>query len=396
MSDSQEGLSEFDEIARADVLDRERIRQTQMDAELKILRRENREYAKALAKQEELFDRFVEVSRVPVDVPKFVVPKQSKRLPARSVVVPIYDQQYGQMVRPADTPGGHGKFNSAIYDQRAERWFEGVTSHLRAEAKIYRIEELIIVLGGDQVEGDEIYPQQPWQLELDPMMQMFELACKMGGDSDGNLGMLQRLVRFAKEELGVRWIAVYAVPGNHGKVGGKRGGARPKTYNWDVGLHMLLRDKLRAEPIDEFVIEPAGSVFFYAAGFECQAIHGETIRGWGGIPFYGIARHDAKSVRLHNRLYRYLFMGHIHQQSQLNIGTGAEAIISGDWVGANNMSDQIVAASRPKQWLIYFSASMGVADQVPIYLTEADEALMPSPIYGNAVVGSAKDLRAVA
>src|SRR5690348_18016163 len=40
--------------------------------------------------------------------------------------------------------------------------------------------------------------------------------------------------------------------------GGKRGGARPKTYNWDWGLQTMLKDKLRAEPIDEFIINPAG------------------------------------------------------------------------------------------------------------------------------------------
>lgn len=396
MSATVEPENEFDEIARAEVTDRERIRRTQIDAELKVLRRENAQYAKALAKQEELFDRFVEISQTRIEVPKFTIPKQSKKLPSRSVVVPIYDQQYGQLVRPWDTPGQRGGFNTEIYDSRAQRWFEGVTSHLRKQAAMYRLEELIIVLGGDHVEGDEIFAGQSWQLEIDPVKQMWELACKMGGDNEGNVGMLQLLVRFAKQELGIPWVAVYCVPGNHGKVGGKRSGARPSTYNWDWGLHMIVQDKMRNDPVDEFVIRPDGSVFFYAAGFECQAIHGQQIKGWGGIPFYGIARHDAKSVRLHNRLYRYLFMGHIHQQSQINIGTGAEALVSGDWVGPNNMSGDIMAASRPKQWLFYFSASMGVSEQVPIYLTEADEALEPSPIYGNAVVGASRDLKAVA
>lgn len=376
-------LSEFEE-QRPDVDDPERIRRTQIDAELRLLRRENQQYAKALAKQEQLFQRFVEVSRVPVSVPKFAAARQSKKLPARSVVVPIYDQQYGQLVRPQDTPGQHGGFNTEIYDHRAQRWFEGVTSHIRKQATMYRLEEMIIILGGDHVEGDEIFPGQAWQLEIDPLKQMWELACKMGGDNEGRVGMLQRLVRFAKEEIGIPWVAVYCVPGNHGKVGGKRSGARPATYNWDWGLHVILQDKLRADPIDEFVIRPDGSVFFYAAGFECQAIHGEQIKGWGGIPFYGIARHDAKSVRLHNRLYRYLFHGHIHQQSQINIGTGAEALVSGDWVGPNNMSGAIMASSRPKQAIVYFGAQYGVTEHVPIYLTEADEALEPSPIFGRA------------
>lgn len=381
---SDDDLAEFQEIERAAIDDRERIRQTQIDAELRMLRRENQQYARALAKQEELFERFVEVSRVPVAVPKFQVPKQSGKLPSRSVVVPIYDQQYGQLVRPSDTPGQHGGFNTEIYDARAQRWFEGVTSHIRKQATAYRLDELIIVLGGDHVEGDEIFPGQSWQLEIDPVKQMWELACKLGGDNSGGIGLLQRLVRFAKAEVGIPWVAIYCVPGNHGKVGGKRSGARPATYNWDWGMQTIVQDKMRDDPVDEFVIRPDGSVFFYVAGFEAQAIHGQQIKGWGGIPFYGIARHDAKSVRLHNRLYRYLFMGHIHQQSEINIGTGAEAVVSGDWVGPNNMSGEIMAASRPKQALVYFGAQYGITEHVPIYLTDADEALTPSPIYGRA------------
>ena len=379
----QDDLNEFREIQRADIRDRERIRRDQMDAELKALRRENGQYAKALASQEQFFERIVEASRVPVDVPKFTVPKQSKKLPARSVVVPIYDQQYGQLVRPADTPGQQGGFSTRIYDDRATRWFEGVTSHMRKQASAYRLEEMIILLGGDHVEGDEIYSGMAWQLEIDPVKQMIELASKMGGSNDGRVGMLQQLVRFAKSEIGIPWVAIYCVPGNHGKVGGKKSGARPATYNWDWGLHTIVKDKMRADPVDEFIIRPDGSVFFYAAGFECQAIHGEHIKGWGGIPFYGIARYDAKSVRLHNRLYRYLFMGHIHQQSQLNIGTGSEACVSGDWVGPNNMSGMIAAASRPKQALYYFGKTMGITEHAPIYLTDVDEALQPTSIYGQ-------------
>jgi len=378
-----DGLDEFREIQRADIQDRERIRRDQVDAELKMLRRENAQYIKLLASQEQFFDRIVEATRVKVHVPKFVAPKQSKRLPARSVVVPIYDQQYGQLVRPADTPGQQGAYSTEIYDQRAKRWYDGVTSHLIKQSASYRLEEMIILLGGDHVEGDEIYAGMAWQLEIDPVKQMIELASKMGGSNDGQVGMLQQLVRFAKAELGIPWVAIYCVPGNHGKVGGKKSGARPTTYNWDWGLHKIVEDKMRNDPVDEFVIKPDGSVFFYAAGFECQAIHGEQIKGWGGIPFYGIARHDAKSVRLHNRLYRYLFHGHIHQQSQINIGTGAEAIVSGDWVGPNNMSGAIMAASRPKQAIIYFGAQYGITEHVPIYLTDADEALTPSQIYGK-------------
>lgn len=373
-------LSRF-EAERKSIEDRERVKAAQVDAELKMLRRENSQYEKALATQEGFFERIVEATRLPVKKPRYKVAKQDKAKPHRSVVVPIYDQQYGQLVRPLDTPGRRGGYNTEIYDERQVRWVEGVTGNLRDYAASHTIDELIFVFGGDHVEGDEIFAGQSWQLEHDPCVQVASLAKKLGDPG----GAIPRLIQFGKEEIGVPHVAMYAVDDNHGKVGGRKSGARPVTYSWNWLLMEMLRDKLRAEPIDEFVVEPGGSLFFYAAGQEFQAIHGHTIRGWGGIPFYGIQRYDAKSVRLHNRLFRYLLMGHIHQPSEITTGTGAEAIVSGDWVGPNNLSGVIGAASRPQQKVLYVAQKWGITESARIYLTDAASAAEPTRIYGNAV-----------
>jgi hypothetical protein len=64
------------------------------------------------------------------------------------------------------------------------------------------------------------------------------------------------------------------------------------------------------------------------------------------------------------------------------VGTGAETIVSGDWVGANNLSGVITAASRPQQKVIYVAEKWGVSSTERIYLTDTDAALEPSPVYG--------------
>jgi len=353
-----------------------RLREQRDKAIIATLRRENNDYAKALSTQEELFKRVVEATRVPVAKPRFKVRKASGSKPERSVVIPVYDQQYGQLVRPDDTPGGKGHYNAKVYDARLARWLEGATGNIRHYAQTYAIEEAIFVLGGDHVEGDDIFAGQPWQLEFDPCRQVWSLTQKMAE-------AMEAFIRFLKEEIGVKHIAIYGVDDNHGKVGGKRKGATPSTYSWNWLFQMMLKDKLSHLPIDEYVIDPAGAIFFYAAGLEFQAIHGHHIRGWGGIPYYGIQRYDAKSVRLHSRVFRYLLMGHIHQPAEITVGTGAEAIVSGDWVGANNLSGAIVASSRPQQKVLYVAEKWGVTETARIYLTDAEEAFDPTHIYGR-------------
>lgn len=362
----------------APVDDPQRVRIDQLSAQVATLKRENTAYAKALAKQEEFFDRIVEATRVPVEQVKLKPPRKRKpSLPHRSVVAPLYDMQFGQLVRQSDTPGGRGQFNTKIFDERLARYVDGATGNIRDYAQSHTIDELIIPFGGDHVEGDEIFRGQPWQLELDPCRQVWELTLKIHD-------AIERIVRFAKEEIGVPHIAMYGTGGNHGKVGGRQKGATPASYNWDILFLTILFDRLRGLPIDETAIDAAGSVFFYAAGIEFQMVHGHEIRGWGGLPLYGLQRFDARSVRLHNRLYRYLLMGHHHQPAEITTGSGAETIVSGDWCGANNMSGIITAASRPQQKLLFVANKWGITETARIYLTDAETANAPSPIYGQA------------
>lgn len=344
--------------------------------EIKVLRKDNREYAEKLASQQEFFEQVVDATRVSVSTPKLKTKRRGKGKPTNSIITPCYDQQFGQFVRPSDTPGGKGNFNEKVFDERLARWVNGICETSAARAENYQIEEFIIPMGGDQVEGDEIFGGQAWQLEMGPPRQVWELTLKMEA-------AVKEIVRFAKEEIGVPYIALYGIPGNHGKVGGKRGGARPSDYSWDWLHHMMLFDRLRGEPIDQFAIEPAGSLFFYCAGHEFQAIHGDEIRGSLGIPFYGMQRFDSRSVRLHNRVHRYMIMGHIHQRAEIPNGAG-ETLVSGDWVGANNLSKVIQASSRPQQAIHFVSAKWGLDGGERIYFQEADEAYVPTAIHGNA------------
>jgi len=179
----------------------------------------------------------------------------------------------------------------------------------------------------------------------------------------------------------VERIAIYGVDDNHGKVGGKKSGARPAKYSWNWLFQQILFENLAGEPIDEMAAEPGGALFFYCQGHEFQLIHGHQIRGWGGIPFYGLQKFESKSIRLHNRQFQFLLMGHIHQPAEISNGA-AETIVSGDWVGPNNLSGLIVAGSRPQQKVIFVSERWGIDATERIYFEEADVAFASTDIYG--------------
>jgi hypothetical protein len=372
-ADSTVAQEELSKVASVD--DPLRVHADKVEQKNKILQKENKEYAKIFASRQNFIDELREVIETPVEVANYKQRKQSRGRPEESVIVPIFDQQYGQQVTKQDTPGGRGEYNTEIFDERLERWLDATTGIIGKRANGYNIEELTIALGGDQVEGDEIFAGQAWQLQITPPEQVWQLAEKM-------TAAISELVRFAKEEIGVEYISLYGVDDNHGKVGGKRSGARPSTYSWNWLFQQILFDRLSGQSIDEFACEPGGTLFFYSAGHEFQLIHGHQIKGWGGIPYYGINKFESKSVRLHNRAYKYCLMGHIHQPAEISNGA-AETIVSGDWVGPNNLSGQMVAGSRPQQKVIFVSNKWGVSNTERIYFQEADEAFAKTHIYGQ-------------
>lgn len=344
------------------------------EAEARALRKQVKEMSEEIGRREEWLAEVIEAARIPVRRPTFARPKSQDRGRAeRSVILPIYDIQYGQLVRPSDVPFGKGSYSSEIFDARLEAYVKRITALLRDRAGSMHFAELHFVLGGDLVEGDQIYPGMAWQLQKDPVRQSLDLRAKLST-------AIKELIRVAKEDLDTQAIALYAVPGNHGKVGGKRAGATPTAYSWDYLTAALVIDDLREEPVDLMVNEPAGALIFETLGHKFLTVHGDEIKGHAGIPFYGFQRLDGRAMRMSEVIFDYGLSGHIHQPASIPNGSGGEWNAQPDWVGGNNLSKHIVAASRPGQKLLIVGAKQGLCTEERIYFDDRRQR-HAAPIY---------------
>jgi transposase-like protein len=352
------------------ILDPARLAEDQEASELRHLRRETKDLREELAKREEVVQRILDAINLPVEVPSYDLAKQDDSLPIRAGIAPIYDIQYGQHVRPTDVPLRAGGHTSDDFERKLARWLKAVTGSVRDYATSHRIEEFLIPLGGDLVEGLDIFAGQAWQLDKDPAVQSRDLAALLAN-------ALIALIRFLKEEIGVERVGVLAVPGNHGKVGGKRAGATPTTLSWDWLTVEILQLHLAGQPIDLWVNEPSGALLFESLDHTFLMIHGDEIKGHSGIPFYGLTKFDGRAMRLARVVYDYCLLGHHHQQSAIPNGSGGEFLMSGDWIGGNNLSKFLVGATRPQQRLMFTSRRWGITEQIPIYLEESSKERRP-------------------
>lgn len=79
-------------------------------------------------------------------------------------------------------------------------------------------------------------------------------------------------------------------------------------------------------------------------------------------------------------MFSYALLGHHHVPANISIGYG-EHLMSGNWVGANAYSREIVAGGRPSQWVFFTSREYGVGERSLIYLDETSEPTKPE-VYG--------------
>lgn len=338
-----------------------------LKAQAKALREENKRLRGHVVVQEDLFERVAAELREPRPIPKLKF-SRAKGKRRRDVILPLFDMQYGALVRSSDTLGEIGGFDARVFEARLKKYVGAVTDSLSDYSDGHSLEHLVFVLGGDLVEGDDVFAGQPWQLEMDPVEQVVNLEPLL-------CWALLEIVDAFVNELGGKSVNLLGILGNHGRVGGKRAGARPSTYSWDYLLLKILERSLSRVPWNTFAIEPSGACYFDSRGHTFAVIHGDEVKSWGGLPFYGLTRHDAKMVRTLGTVFDYLLLGHHHQPANIPIGYG-EHIMSGNWVGATNLS-RFVGSNTPSQAVLYVSEEYGASDRSLIYL---DAVRKPQPV----------------
>ena len=299
--------------------------------------------------------------------------KTGGKLPTRTAVLILSDWQLGELVHDIET-GGVNAYSWAVAEKRCARLVDACIGNLENQMRAYRIDRLVIALLGDIVEGHDIFNGQPWSLEKDAAMQAVDGADLMAS-------VLTAIVEpFLPHGI---TVDVYAVPGNHGKPGGRKAGQTPVTFSFDLLLYEMLRRQLVNWPVHEFAVEPAGRLLFTAADQVCLMTHGNEVRGWGGFPFYGLDKTHARLTMELETLFTFWLLGHWHSAATLPAGRGMR-IVNGTMVGANQLTQAaVLTTSAPSQTMLYMSREYGLAE-VAYLVLEPGERRSPT-IYGTAV-----------
>lgn len=275
-------------------------------------------------------------------------------------VLMLSDIQAGTYIS-SETTGGLNEYNKDILAKQFKVLKYAICSLVTKMKLISPIRKLNIHALGDMVEGMGIFVGQAQHTDQDLYNQMFFLA--------------EQICKLLVELLGLfDEIEFTGVGGNHGRIGKK--GENPHWVNWDVYLYKYLEARLQNYKRIKFNIPLSWWYLDTIQGHNFLLLHGDDIKAWNGLPYYGIDRADAKWTKLlnsKNLRYDYIELGHFHQPTELPSVAG-EKFINGCWPGGSIFAlKNLVTANRPVQKFFVVHPEKGAIWRNPIWLDFFDD-----------------------
>lgn len=278
----------------------------------------------------------------PVPAPDYLGMNNRPGSPEVAVAL-LSDMQTGKL-----TPD----YDSEVCRERVLKYARKIVEIANIQRHDHPVDEVVVPMLGDMVEGCDIFPGQQWLLDSTLYRQVFETTPTIIMEF---LRIL--LANFDK-------VRVEAVQGNHGRIGRK--GVFGPEDNADRMVYKLVQLLMRDEPRLTFnMADPYGERAWYkvmhVGNYSAMLIHGDQIRGSMGYPWYGLGKkvHSWASGGIPES-FQDIMLGHYHQLALVPLNKRT-AWANGSTESTNTFASEMLAAqSDPSQWLLFVHPDKGV------------------------------------
>jgi len=343
---------------------------------VKILTKENRALKQQMRRQkaeQDLVTDLISASLAkiePLKMQPLRLPPKKARWRPQIMILALSDIQSGQVIKSTDV-AGLSEYSWAAVKSRMTVLRESILEIAESMPDIPFTEFWINALG-DWVEGEDIYVGQSRRIDKDLVDQTFDLAELVCGEL-----IVPLCQYFPKVRTNMVW-------GNHGRTGRK--GTHSARTNFDYICYRYLQARLaNIENLDCFISESA-FMALDCLGSTHLLMHGDSIKRYMQVPWYGIERAHAQLIQLMDLFIRYLWLGHHHQAAIVDASVG-KRIANGSWTGADELSvTKMHAGNQPKQILCGFNETRGITFQFDVQLAPrrkltADRDGIYTPVY---------------
>jgi len=242
-------------------------------------------------------------------------------------------------------------FDSEVAEARLTELGHLLEEMTEIERGDHPVTECHLLLGGDMVEGVNIFPGQQWEIDST----LFEQHARASR-------CIVNLTRHAARVHAV--VHIWEEDGNHGRIGRK--GDMPKGDNADKFVYFNARGELR-DLIDE------GRVVWHETtngwhsivtigNYRALLVHGDEIKSFGGqTPAFGIAKKVSAWAAGVTEPFIDCYMGHWHTPMSLALPVGNRRVFVNPSIESGNIYAQefVGANGFPGQRLVYINPVRG-------------------------------------
>jgi len=340
------------------------------DPMYKYLEGENKRKEKIIAdlsNMRELLVREIEKRITPLPPIYTIKPIQPKQYTKKrsSVILEFGDVHIGELVK-GDDVANLSVYNFSIFIKYIKKLAEDVVAHVQEYSSKKSLGVLNINALGDICTGENIFPGQGRKIDLDLIDQV----------TQGSEAIIKHFILPVMASLPKDCKMIWrCVAGNHGRGSSKKGEMSYRS-NWDYVLYRLMSERLKNIGNVEFIISESNMMVFRlpeAPNWTHLIMHGNEVRGWMGVPYYGLERTHTRIVQLFNLMIHFMHCGHFHNSFNVDVPYG-ERIINGSFMGASEFSvHKMQTASQPSQLLMGVNNEEGITWKRKITLAKLNK-----------------------
>ncbi|TIX28943.1 metallophosphoesterase [Mesorhizobium sp.] len=346
----------------------ERIRERRLEQEVAALKKHTKELLDQVIALQDVRGTVMQLSDA-LEAPAIIRPMPgSKKGGKRTAILHISDVHAGEAVDLYEMDGLNS-YNGEIYKARMNRLFQKAASLLTEHWSGDPVEEIVICLGGDMIDGN--LREESRRGGAMPVVESAKMISELTAGG----------MQFLREQVGVP-MRVYTSPGNHSRLTVRPHVNEGAIDNWDVMISWSIEKILGKQDWAKFYYTGSGEALYNVYGWWFLLQHGhEGVGGSGGLygPVYKQVRGMYKTHSTYARRgrgFHYVLEGHNHTSVKIPFG-----FANGSVVGFNPFAARLLKAdpAPASQNLLIVEERLGVIAWYEIFLGVPEEGTLYEP-----------------
>lgn len=332
------------------------VRELRRNQDLRSERKQKRELARAVAKQEADLEAALQIMEYRAD---YKIPHSEQTSASRAVAVALAsDWHIAEIVHGWQT-NGVNKFNEDVCRTRVRRYFQHLVKLIKFNQEHTQIDTLVLWLGGDLING-HLREEDLEGNRLGPMEELAE--CKehfMSG------------IRYILEHTDLN-LVIPTSSGNHGRTTRKVRISSEHDHSLEYFMYSSMAHELKDEPRVTMMVNKGYHTYVDVwPNYTIRFHHGHACRYGGGVGGLHIPLRKAVARWNQVRQVQMDCLGHFHQLLCGGWGGGGDYVVNGSLIGYNAYALRIGASPEPPQQAFFLiDEAVGKTVVCPIILTE--------------------------